>query len=146
MAKSYQFAAIVAAIVLLMTLCGNVEGGKSSCFFVDGDCKPDPAGLPAGAKGAAGCVNMPGKGCTLTPAARKTILGSLAPTFAQCTGLAPSACAANGNCKVGANNACVIAAPGIASTFGLKTNFPAATSILVSCKALVANPAACDAA
>jgi hypothetical protein len=49
MAKSFQFAAVVA---VLLALCGNALGGKT-CFFVDGDCKPNPSGLPAGAKGDA---------------------------------------------------------------------------------------------
>jgi len=35
----------------MLALCGSAQGGKS-CFFVDGDCKPNPSGLLAGVKGA----------------------------------------------------------------------------------------------
>jgi hypothetical protein len=46
------------------------------------------------------CTMMAGKGCTLTPAARRGFLGTLGPRFAACTKLAPAACAANPECKV----------------------------------------------
>jgi hypothetical protein len=46
------------------------------------------------------CTMMPGKGCTLAPAARKGFIGTLGPRFAACTKLAPAACKANPECAV----------------------------------------------
>lgn len=159
-------ARIMFAALLVACLAGAALAGP--CQFVDGDCKPRPSAFKAAPKGAAAnwvallkgfetcktrtgaacsglCTLVPGKGCTLTPAARKGFLGTLGPRFAACTKLAPAACAANPECKVGVGSTCVIAAPGIINTFGLTTNFPSAIPVLRDCKTKVASPAACDA-
>lgn len=157
------FTATIAA-VLLVSLLGSAIAGP--CMFVDGDCKPSPSALPPGSKAAAinwvsllkgfeackgksgaacsgTCAVVAGKGCTLTPAARKAYLGPLAPAFAACPALEAGVCGGNPNCKLGAGNKCVISAQGISATFDLPKNYPAAIPLLTGCKKLVAQPAAC---
>lgn len=154
------------AALLLACIAGVALAGP--CQYVDADCKPRASAFKVAPKGAAiawvsllrgfesckgktgaacsgSCMIMPGKGCTLTPAARKNYLGSLGPKFASCTKLAPAACVANPECKPGVGSTCVIGAQGIINTFGLTTNFPGAISVLTGCKTMVANPTACDA-